>query len=96
MSFLISKKPLQWNSCSIQLFKDNTADWFIHPVHGRLIDIVANEIEPDDFIELIHPINDVKQNEFNPEIADDAYILGILFLLKEVEIFLFGKEVQLQ
>lgn len=83
MSFLISKKPLQWNFCSIQLFKDNRADWLIHPAHGQLIDVVAIEIEPgNDFIGLIHPINDVKQDDFDPEIADDAYILGYPFSIK--------------
>ena len=83
MSFLTSKNPLQWNSCSIQLYENNTADWLIHPVHGQLIDVVAIEIKPgDDFIGLIYPINEVKQDEFNPEIADDAYILGYPFALK--------------
>lgn len=70
----------------INLYKDKNYQqptWFIHPVLGYKIDVVVIPIESkskiDECIKLF-PINKFEfDSNFNPEVSDDAFILGYPF-----------------
>jgi hypothetical protein len=77
MILLVNTNPLQWNSFTLELYKNNVSDWFIHPVHREMVDVVAIELElPEDFQGIIKPINANKFDGFDLSIADDVFILG--------------------
>jgi hypothetical protein len=76
----------------ISLYKDDEykePEWYVHPEKGYLIDVVAVSIgKKDSFPEHIKffPINKYKFNDnFQPIIADDIFILGYPFNLSGME-----------
>lgn len=83
MTFMVNKNPLRWENFTINLYEDNKADWFVHPIHKQLVDVVAIELEvPDNFAGLIHPINHLTYDNFKPEVADDVFVLGFPYSLR--------------
>lgn len=79
------KEPyIEWNNFSINLYdNEENANWFVHPSHKELVDVVAMEIEYDsDFQGIFRPINKIKFDDFKLEISDDVFILGFPFELK--------------
>jgi len=78
LTMLINDKPLKWENFTINLYDDNKADWYVHPVHKEKIDVVAIELEfPENFIGIIKPVNDISYNDdFELEVADDIFVLG--------------------
>jgi Trypsin-like peptidase domain len=77
LTLLISDKPLKWENFTINLYENNKADWYVHPIHKQKVDVVAIEIEiPENFSGIIKPVNEITYNDFDIEIADDVYVLG--------------------
>ena len=75
--FLISTNPIKYAYYPLDLYENNKADWFIHPIHREQIDVVAIELEFEDGFEgIIKPINDYKFDTFDAEIGDDVFVLG--------------------
>jgi hypothetical protein len=53
----------------------------MHPVHGKNVDVVALEI-PGELSERyrFYPLNELEfESQFNPRVADDAFIIGYPF-----------------
>jgi len=73
-----NSKPTEWRNFHINLYdSDGKAEWFIHPIHKELVDVIAIEIEfSEDFEGIFKPINDLVFNEFEIQVADDVFILG--------------------
>lgn len=78
LTLMINDKPLQWENFTINLYDNNKADWYVHPIHKEKIDVIAIEIEmPENFNGMIKPINEISYNDdFELEIADDIFVLG--------------------
>ncbi|WP_298425217.1 hypothetical protein [uncultured Kordia sp.] len=61
----------------MNLYDNDKADWFVHPVHKELVDVVVFEMEtPDNFNGILRPINKIQFDDFNLRIADEVFILG--------------------
>jgi len=85
LTLMTQEKPhIKWENFPINLYdKDKRADWFVHPEHKELVDVVAIEIEYDgDFKGIFNPINTIKFDEFKLEVSDDIFILGFPYELK--------------
>ncbi|MEN9910028.1 MAG: hypothetical protein RLZZ540_3187 [Bacteroidota bacterium] len=83
MTFMISKQPLRWGNFTVNLYEDNSAEWLVHPIHKKKVDVVAIELEAsENFTGLIHPINKIKFDDYKLEVADDVFILGFPYSLK--------------
>jgi hypothetical protein len=72
------KEPIiKWETFTMNLYNENKANWFIHPVHKEFVDVVALEIEiPDNFNGVLRPINKIQFDDFNLRVADEVFILG--------------------
>jgi len=69
----------RWTQRRVELFDaDQRPRWQEHPVHRRLVDVVALEIIPEPNVELFSiPINTWDGFvDFAPSISNDAFILG--------------------
>jgi hypothetical protein len=68
----------------LRLYKDEEMQeplWLCHPVHGRVIDVVAIPL-PLEIVDRyqIFPINKIKfDTSFGVEVADDAFVVGYPF-----------------
>jgi len=62
--------------------------WFIHPNHKENVDVIALEFLMPNDVECV-AINDeeLKFKEFNPVVADDAFILGFPLPNKQMGLF---------
>lgn len=62
--------------------------WFIHPNHKENVDVIALEFLMPNDVECV-AINDeeLKFKEFNPVVADDAFILGFPLANKQMGLF---------
>lgn len=80
---LLHTKPyIRWDTFTINLYNENNAEWLIHPTHHQKVDVIALELEPsDDFNGVFKPINSIKFDNFEPEIADDVFVLGYPYSL---------------
>jgi len=79
------KKPfIKWDNFTFNLYDENkNADWYVHPKHKELVDVVAIELEIDEsFKGIFHPINNIKFDDFKLEISDDVFILGFPYKIK--------------
>lgn len=77
-----NKQIIQWKTFSVNLYENNNADWYIHPVHKENVDVVAIELEvTENFDGIFNPINSIPFHNFNLEIADDVFILGFPYTL---------------
>lgn len=80
LTLQFSRKPMQWKQFQINLYEDKNLEkpgWFVHPKHGKKIDVVALELEiPEQFDGILRPINKIPFADFTPRVADEIYILG--------------------
>lgn len=77
LSLMLNQNRPKWKSFTLELYKENKAEWLVHPIHKEKVDVVAMEIEiPKEFNCLIRPINKYIFNDFKLEIADDVFVLG--------------------
>lgn len=73
---------LEWDNFPMELYKDNKAEWLVHPKHKEKVDVVAIELElPKDFRGILKPINKEPFDNFDLRIADDIFILGFPYNL---------------
>jgi len=78
----VQKEPfIKWNSFFLELYSDSgISEWFIHPIYGSKVDVVAIEVEfGSDFNAILRPINDFSFYDVHLNIADDVFILGYPF-----------------
>ncbi|AZO29998.1 trypsin-like peptidase domain-containing protein [Mesorhizobium sp. M1B.F.Ca.ET.045.04.1.1] len=52
--------------------------WFVHPAHGRKVDVVALPVSPNDHLEA-YPITAMEQIDLQIEIGMDVFVLGYPF-----------------
>ncbi len=69
-----------FHTLDYELYDDQKADWYIHPAHGKRIDVVALKItnnwsEHKPTIE-IKPINELPFDQIKATVADDVFVLG--------------------
>jgi len=84
MTLQIRKEPfIEWKNFTVNLYEDNKADWYVHPIHKEKVDVVAIElIIPENFEGILRPINNIDFDNFKLTISDDIFILGFPYQIK--------------
>jgi hypothetical protein len=79
---IVDETKVCWKNFSIKLYDNNISDWYIHPIHGEKVDVIAIELEiENDFEGKIYPINKIEFDDYELKVADDVFVLGYPYSL---------------
>lgn len=83
-TLLVRQRPhIEWGHFKIDLYDENKAKWFIHPIFKESVDVVAIELDySENFNGIFKPINKIQFDNFKLEVSDDIFILGFPYSLR--------------